>query len=50
MERGALLAYFPLHDMGPKIQLEKKWLAITSMPKDQPMEGIKDYFGEKVAM
>ena len=47
---GALLGCYPIHDMGPKIQLEKKWLAINTLPSQQPMEDIKDYFGEKIAM
>ena len=50
LETGCLLGYYPLHDMGPKIQLEKKWLAINTLPSQQPLEQIKDYFGEKVAM
>ena len=50
LEQECLLAYYPLHDKFPKIQLERKWLAINTMPSQQPMEGIKDYFGEKIAM
>jgi hypothetical protein len=49
-EKGCLLGYFSLHDMPNKIALEKKWLAINSMPHQQPIEQIKDYFGEKIAL
>ena len=50
LEQECLLAYYPLHDKFRKIQLERKWLAINTLPSQQPMEGIKDYFGEKIAM
>jgi len=44
-----MLAYFPMHDLKAKIELEKEWLRIDTMPWEQPMERIKDYFGEKIA-
>ena len=47
-EKGCIIGFFPLHDIGAKITLEKRWLAITSLPSQQPMDMIKDYFGEKV--
>jgi hypothetical protein len=48
--KGCLLGYFPLHDMSAKISLERRWLAINTLPNQQPIEQIKDYFGEKIAL
>jgi len=50
IESGCLLACFPLHDIAARVSLEKRWLAISSLPADQPFNAIKDYFGEKIAM
>eukprot|EP00981_Chlorochromonas_danica_P001972 scaffold409_cov167-Ochromonas_danica.AAC.4 len=45
-----LLAYGPLHDMVDLQNLEKDWLTLIDWPWNQPIERIKDYFGEKVGM
>jgi len=48
--KGCLLGYFPLHELSAKIALERRWLAINTLPSQQPIEQIKDYFGEKIAL
>lgn len=50
IDKGSLIGAFPLHDNGAKIQLEKKWLNINTLPSQQPYEAIKDYYGEKICM
>jgi hypothetical protein len=50
VECGCLIGYFPLHDLGTRIQLEKKWLQLHRMPNKQPIASIRNYYGEKIAM
>lgn len=48
--KGACLAVYPLHDELELHALMNAWLAYFSMPWDQPIVAIRDYFGEKVGM
>jgi hypothetical protein len=45
-----MIGYFPLHDYVELRTLEEKWLRFCQLPWNQPMDDIKDYFGEKVAL
>lgn len=42
--------YFPLHDSETKNILSADWLNWYSMPWNQPVDGVKDYFGEKIGL
>ena len=44
-----LVAYFPLHDRDESKLFEVKWLSWKTMPWDIPLDGIRGYFGEKIA-
>ncbi|MEM7519290.1 MAG: anoctamin, partial [Planctomycetota bacterium] len=48
--KGAVLAIFPLHDDLELHALQHQWLAYFTMPWAQPLEAIKDYYGEKVGL
>lgn len=45
-----ILAYTPLHDMVELTALEGRWLAFLQWPWNQPVDDIKDYFGEKIGL
>mmetsp|Transcript_20422 Transcript_20422/g.69393 ORF Transcript_20422/g.69393 Transcript_20422/m.69393 type:complete len:748 (+) Transcript_20422:84-2327(+) len=45
-----VLTYFPLHDYKELFELEAKWLKFFMKPWDQPLDDVKDYFGEKVGL
>ena len=49
-EDGCILAYFPLHDMVELRSLEANWLTVLSFPWNQPIDQIKNYLGEKIAL
>jgi anoctamin-10/anoctamin-7 len=44
-----LLAAFPLHNPKKKKELSEKWL-FWGVKRDSPLDEIRDYFGEKVAL
>jgi hypothetical protein len=46
----SILAYYPLHDKEFIELLEKHWLPWGIMPWDQPIDEIRDYFGEKIGL
>ncbi|KAJ8600325.1 hypothetical protein CTAYLR_000638 [Chrysophaeum taylorii] len=48
LSRGVLKAAFPLHDYSELRTLERRWLVYWQWPWDQPVDKIKDYFGEKI--
>jgi len=48
--KGAVLAIFPLHDDLELHALQHQWLASFTMPWNQPLEAVKDYYGEKVGL
>lgn len=45
-----ILAYTPLHDMVSLKLLEAKWLTFLQWPWHQPVDEIKNYFGEKIGL
>ena len=48
--KNCVVAIFPLHDDLELHALQHQWLASFAMPWDQPLEAIKDYYGEKVGL
>lgn len=50
MKDECILAYNPLHDMVELRDLESEWLTLVDYPWNQPVEKIKNYFGEKVGL
>jgi hypothetical protein len=49
-KEGALLGFFPLHDHVELHTLEEKWLQFFQWPWNQPVDPVKDYFGEKIGL
>jgi len=47
---GAMLGFFPLHDKLELLQLQEKWLVYCQYPWDQPIDDVKNYFGEKIGL
>jgi hypothetical protein len=45
-----ILAYFPLHDHDRREELARVWLNWKVYPWQQPIDDVKDYLGEKVAL
>jgi hypothetical protein len=45
-----LLGFYPLHDHVELLVLEAKWLQFCQFPWNQPVDDIKDYFGEKIGL
>ncbi|CAM9354412.1 unnamed protein product, partial [Ectocarpus fasciculatus] len=50
IKQKCLLAYFPLHDYVELRTLEEKWLRFCQLPWNQPVDDVKDYFGEKIGL
>jgi len=50
LARKALLGFYPLHSHQEKRALQARWTVRWALPNAQPFDGIKDYFGEKVAL
>ena len=46
----ALVAAYPLHSLAELTALQDTWLNSGEMPWRQPISGIRDYFGEKIAL
>ena len=46
----SILAYFPHHDKSTIKLLEAHWLPWNIMPWDQPIDEIRNYFGEKIGL
>lgn len=46
----SILKYFPLHDDSLRDDLERNWLSFRVHPWQQPIDDVKDYFGEKTAL
>lgn len=49
-QHAALLNNYPLHDVEERQALEKEWMRPFYMPNAQPLDRVKNYFGEKVAL
>jgi hypothetical protein len=50
LKHECILAFMPLHDMVELRALEVNWLTFFAWPWNQPVDQIKDYFGEKVGL
>jgi hypothetical protein len=49
-EEGQIVAYFPCHDKSSTLELKRLWFSCSVQPWEQPIDEIKDYFGEKIAL
>ncbi|KAJ1396497.1 calcium-activated chloride channel-domain-containing protein [Ochromonadaceae sp. CCMP2298] len=47
---GSIIAYFPLHDDGPREQLARNWFGWSVRPWEQPLDDVKEYVGEKITL
>lgn len=47
---SSILAYYPLHNQKQAQSLSACWLPWRVAPWDQPIDLIRDYFGEKIGM
>lgn len=50
IEEKSILAFFPMHDHVELRILEEQWLRFIQMPWNQPLDMVKDYFGEKIGV
>eukprot|EP01035_Chromulina_nebulosa_P019508 gene19508-25404_t len=48
--KEVIMAAMPLHDYEELKALQKRWLILWAYPWDQPVDDIKDYFGERIAL
>lgn len=48
--KKAVLGQFPLHDYDELKVLQMKWLKLYAYPWSQPVDDIKDYFGERIGL
>eukprot|EP01031_Cornospumella_fuschlensis_P028338 gene28338-34214_t len=47
---GRIMSFFPLHDYDKRDELMRVWLNWKVQPWEQPLDEVKDYLGEKVAL
>ena len=50
VENNEIVAYFPCHDKSEASLLKKSWFVCSVQPWEQPIDDIKEYFGEKIAL
>ena len=50
LHKKVLCAFYPLHDYFELNQVSKVWIRSFYSPKNQPINLIRDYFGEKIAL
>jgi hypothetical protein len=50
LQDKCVVGFFPLHDHVELHELELKWLQFFQWPWNQPVNEIKDYFGEKIGL
>jgi len=50
LQNKCILAYYPLHHQDSIKQLRKDWLSFWVMPWRQPINDVREYFGETVAL
>lgn len=48
--KSHIIAYYPLHDYDRREELIRTWLNWRVLPWEQPIDDVKDYLGEKVAL
>ena len=39
---------FPIQNFDDLVALQKRWLVLWAWPWDQPLESIREYFGERI--
>lgn len=49
-ENGSILSFYPMRDMTIANRLGREWLPYHVRPWQQPIDDIRDYFGEKIAL
>lgn len=50
VKNHCVLGCFPMHNPIEKVTLQKQWLVAHQFPWNQPLWGVKSYFGENVAL
>jgi anoctamin-10/anoctamin-7 len=50
INKGEILAFYPLHRPNDIVKLRRAWLSWRVNPWSQPFHAIKEYFGEKVGL
>ncbi|CAM9653012.1 unnamed protein product, partial [Phaeothamnion confervicola] len=50
VKNKCVMAFFPLHDKVEMRSLQLKWLRFFQWPWNQPIDDVKDYYGEKVGL
>jgi hypothetical protein len=50
LKNKCVLAFFALHDHVELRTLEEKWIRLCALPWHQPVNDVKDYFGEKIGL
>lgn len=50
IEDGSLIGHYPLHNRATREVLCQNWLPWSIPPWGQPIDAIKDYFGEKIGL
>lgn len=50
IDDGSLIAHFPLHNRVTRLQLSENWLPWSIPAWGQPIDAIKNYFGEKIGL
>ena len=50
IKHEVILGFYPLHDHVELRTLEEKWLQFWQVPWKQPVDEVKDYFGEKIGL
>jgi hypothetical protein len=50
LQQGGILGAFPIHDKLELLQLQDHWLLFWQWPWNQPIDAVKDYYGEKVGL
>lgn len=49
-KQPALLGAFPLHEYEALKRLQQRWLNLLGAPWTQPIDEVKDYFGERIGL
>ena len=50
LSKKVVLAGFPIHDFEELNALQNRWLSLCAPPWTQPIDAVKDYFGERIGL